>query len=239
MSARRVGQEVRREPWSWVVLATLVVVGCSQGPGSTSSERVVSVEPGAWQPLFNGRDLTGWLKHRWRDKPVWTFRDGVLRSEGGKGYLRTERTFKDFELVLEARVWDTAGGRGNSGVCFRCQRHIDQSKEYPPRYEVQIDHHDRRNPTGSIYNRHPARPTDIEDGEWFELRLRAVGPRMQVWVNGKLVVDARDTTYDQGYLFLQQHHRTGVCEFRHIRIRELSSEPGSRMADRAAPSSPR
>jgi hypothetical protein len=42
-----------------------------------------------------------------------------------------------------------------------------------------------------------------------------------VWINGELVVDARDRMHSEGYIFLQQHHRTGVCEFRNIRIREL------------------
>lgn len=211
--------------WSSTLL-TLVIAGCSQirdepSPHRSVAERSEPVQAGQWQQLFNGKDLHGWRKHRWRDSPRWLIRDGVLRSEGGKGYLRTEQTFKDFELVLEARVWDEGDGHGNSGVCFRCQPHVDQTKEYPPRYEAQIDHHDRRNPTGSIYNRHRAKRTSIKDGEWFELRLRARDSHIEVWVDGQRVVDAHDATHTEGYIFLQQHHRTGVCEFRNIRVREL------------------
>ena len=62
---------------------------------------------------------------------------------------------------------------------------------------------------------------DLGGGEWFELRLRARGSHIEVWINGELVVDAHDATYAEGYIFLQQHHRTALCEFRHIRIREL------------------
>jgi len=221
MNAKRRSVGCTLRPLCCWTLATLVVASCSRHRKAPSPDRSVPVQVGEWQPLFNGENLDGWQKHRWRDKPKWRVKNGVLRSEGGKGYLRTERTFKDFELVLEARVWDEKDGHGNSGVCFRCQPHVYRKKEYPPRYEVQIDHHDRNNPTGSIYNRHRARPTDIEDGQWFQLRLRARGSHIEVWINGQLVVDAHDATYAEGYIFLQQHHRTGMCEFRHIRIREL------------------
>ena len=27
---------------------------------------------------------------------------------------------------------DTAGGRGNGGIYFRCQPHLDRKQEYPP-----------------------------------------------------------------------------------------------------------
>jgi hypothetical protein len=126
--------------------------------------------------------------------PLTTVANGVLQSTGGKGYLRTEESFRDFELALEARVYDRDGGRGNSGVYIRSQPHADQGAEYPPAYEVQIDHGDDNNPTGSIYNRHQAIATNLKDGEWFRMRIRAV---------------------------VQQHHKTGVCEFRDIRIRRL------------------
>ena len=59
----------------------------------------------AWRPLFNGKNLDGWQPHIWKDRPTWQIDNGVIRSRGGKGYLRTVETFADFELVLEARVW--------------------------------------------------------------------------------------------------------------------------------------
>lgn len=174
-----------------------------------------------WIKLFNGQDLSGWQSHVWEDTPTWTVADGVLRSTGGKGYLRTEALFRDFELALEARVYDRSGGRGNSGVYIRSQPHTDQGAEYPPAYEVQIDHGDAHNPTGSIYNRHKAAATNLKDGDWFRLRIRAAGPRLQVWVNDRSVLEVEDRTFSEGYIFLQQHHATGVCEFRDIRLRRL------------------
>jgi agarase len=174
-----------------------------------------------WRTLINGKDLSGWLTHVWEDAPTWTVANGVLQSTGGKGYLRTKESFRDFELALEARVYDRDGGRGNSGVYIRSQPHADQGAEYPPAYEVQIDHGDDNNPTGSIYNRHQAIATNLKDGEWFRMRIRAVGSHIQVWINDQSVLDVQDTTFADGYIFLQQHHKTGVCEFRDIRIRGL------------------
>lgn len=174
-----------------------------------------------WVDLFDGRSLTGWSTHVWEDQPVWTVKDGVLSSTGGKGYIRTVGTYRNFELSLEARITDSAGGRGNSGVYIRCQPHKDVKVEYPPGYEVQIDHGDGNNPTGSIYNRHKAKPTGVKDGEWFRMRIKAEGPHLQVWVNDESVLDVQDETFADGYIFLQQHHRTGVCEFRRVRLGQL------------------
>ena len=68
-----------------------------------------------WQPLFNGKDLTGWT-------PVgdgkWTVENGDLIGEkGGSGYgwLLSERTYGDFVLSLRFHL----DKPGNSGVQFR------------------------------------------------------------------------------------------------------------------------
>ena len=203
------------------VLAIHLVTGCAHRNARSSSAPSPEAAEGGWTWLFNGKDLRGWTTHVWEDAPTWTVTDGVLRSSGGKGYLRTEGSFRDFELWLEARVSDHTGGRGNSGVYIRSQPHTDHGAEYPPAYEVQIDHGDGNNPTGSLYNRHKALATNLEDGEWFRMRVQAVGPHIQVWINDQSVLDVQDTTFTEGYIFLQQHHKTGVCEFRNIRIRRL------------------
>lgn len=204
------------------VLSWLALPACSCGfISSTTTTTATSSNSARWQTLFNGKDLTGWQIHLWEDTPTWTIQKGVLHSTGGKGYLRTVNSYRDFELTLEARVYDSGTARGNSGVYIRSQPHANQGVEYPPAYEVQIDHGDGNNPTGSLYNRHKAAPTSVKDGEWFRMRILAVGPHIQVWVNDQPVLDAQDSTFAEGYIFLQQHHKTGVCEFRQIRLRSL------------------
>ena len=205
-----------------LLISTLIGCHAAQAP-ATGDQRPESAPAtaGDWSSLFNGVDLSGWKTHVWEDAPAWSVKDGVLRSTGGKGYLRTEQTFTNFELTLEARVSDSGTARGNSGVYIRSQPHANQAVEYPPAYEVQIDHGDGNNPTGSLYNRHKATPPSLKDGEWFRMRIMAVGPHIQVWINDQAALDVQDNTFPDGYIFLQQHHKTGVCEFRNIRIRRI------------------
>jgi len=75
--------------------------------------------------LFNGKDLAGlttWLKDTKTDDPRKVFRvtDGVLHITGdGFGYVATDKTYRDYRLVVEYR-WGkkTDGGKyvRNSGI---------------------------------------------------------------------------------------------------------------------------
>jgi hypothetical protein len=189
----------------------------------------VNTRDGGWIELFNGRDLDGWRENRFAHAPHWEVNDGVLTGRGGQGYLASYEQFADFELFAEVRITDAEGGRGNSGIYLRCQPHLDRRQEYPPGYEVQCDHGDAHNPTGSIYNlgtpgaRAPL--SKVKDGDWFTLRIRAEGNHLRSWVNGDPAADCRDpqSRFRNGSILLQLHHRTGVVEFRQVRVRRLSS----------------
>jgi len=50
-----------------------------------------------WVSLFNGKDLTGWVKVGGEQ---WTVEDGTIHGVGvtkGYGYLMTEKHYKDFD----------------------------------------------------------------------------------------------------------------------------------------------
>jgi hypothetical protein len=69
-----------------------------------------------WESLFNGRDLTGWVKV---GNESWTVENGTIHGQGiteQYGYLRTEKRYSDFHLALKFQC----EGEGNSGVFFRC-----------------------------------------------------------------------------------------------------------------------
>jgi hypothetical protein len=181
-----------------------------------------------WIQLFNGRNLEGWRENKFKHKPEWKVINGVLTGHGGQGYLSWLEQFDDFELYAEARISDTAGRRGNSGIYFRCAPHVDKQQEFPPGYEAQMDHGDSNNPTGSIYalkieGAHAPQPA-TNDGEWFTLRIRAVGNHLQTWVNGKPGADCRDPEHrhKKGRILLQMHHLTSKVEFREVRIRKIA-----------------
>ena len=70
-----------------------------------------------FQPLFNGKDLTGW-KTDPKQPGNWHVENGVLVGSGPSiSHLYTERDdFTDFHLRVEARF----NKGGSSGVYFRC-----------------------------------------------------------------------------------------------------------------------
>ncbi|WP_435010729.1 3-keto-disaccharide hydrolase [Tundrisphaera lichenicola] len=84
-----------------------------------------AIRPGGVIRLFNGKDLTGlrsWLKDTGKDDPRRVFRveDGLLHISGdGFGYLATDRSYRDYRLVVEYRWGErTDGGKfvRNSGI---------------------------------------------------------------------------------------------------------------------------
>jgi len=196
--------------------------------GAYRHPEAANVRHGGWIELFNGKNLDGWRENRFAHQPKWEVVEGVLVGRGGQGYLATLEEFGDFELFAEVRISDTGGARGNSGIYVRCQPHLNRAEEFPPGYEFQCDHGDGRNPTGSIYNlgvEGAAAPRSrVKDGEWFTMRLRVVGNRLQSWVNGEPAADCRDphNRFRRGAVLLQQHHRTGVVEFRQVRLRRVA-----------------
>jgi hypothetical protein len=92
--------------------------------GDDPKEEPFSPKDGVIQ-LFNGKDLTGlytWLRDTKRDDPrkVFTVHDGLLHISGdGFGYVATEKTYRDYRVVVEYK-WGkkTDGGKfvRNSGI---------------------------------------------------------------------------------------------------------------------------
>ncbi|MCX6899404.1 MAG: DUF1080 domain-containing protein [Verrucomicrobia bacterium] len=79
-----------------------------------------------WRPLFNGKDLSGWMvkcQAADREKTFWTVADGTIqcdsvgRKEHNYVWLVSEREFGDFELRLKFQAFRDSPG--NSGLQFR------------------------------------------------------------------------------------------------------------------------
>ena len=209
-------------------IAAVLLVGCV--PGLLVENPDFKVATDGWIQLFNGRNFDGWRENKFKHKPEWKVIDGVLTGHGGQGYLSSLEEFDDFELYAQARISDTDGGRGNSGIYFRCAPHADKKQEFPPGYEAQLDHGDSNNPTGSIYalkvKGARAPKPETKDGEWVTMRIRAVSNHLQTWINGKPAADCYDpeNRYKEGSILLQMHHLTGKVEFREVRIRKIDKK---------------
>ena len=177
--------------------------------------------------LFDGQSLAGWRVIGGGS----TFEaDGEsikgLHGPGENTFLRTERTFADFNLRMQMR-WDELG---NSGVLFRAQQRDGDGRAYG--YQYELDHSERswsagiydEGRRGWLYNleNDKAAREAIKLNDWNDIEIEARGGKLQTWLNGvpvATVVDAFDT---EGFIALQVHSgNVGIMRWRNIRIKDL------------------
>lgn len=100
--------------------------GVVSPPAKVAATANAPAEPDGLTPLFNGKDLTGWLGH----PKLWSVKEGVIRGETtaenkapGNTFLiytgegKDGKEFKDFELRFSVKIQG-----GNSGVQIRSKR---------------------------------------------------------------------------------------------------------------------
>ena len=188
---------------------------------------------GCAQPLFNGKDLSGWVQIL---DSKWVVEDGALVARqdpsgrlAGESWLITKREYQDFVLTLKYRI---ARG-GNSGVFLRDPvpwetrlKAADGGK--PPweaGFEANINADDPVYPTGSIWEIAKAPRGLQREDEWNELEVRVEGNRVRTWVNGEPAVDTEQDRSERGAIGLQRHggeqYHDKVVKFKDIRIRVL------------------
>jgi len=196
--------------------------------------------PKGFQALFNGKDLTGWKglvgnpktrakmtdeqlaaaqkKADERVRAHWKIEDGVLVFDGKDGPLCTAKDYGDFEMYVD---WKIHPG-GDSGIYLRGTP------------QVQI--WDRKEGSGGLYNnkknaRVPLVAADNPPMQWNRFRIKMIGERVWVWLNGEKVVDntvmenywERDKPiYPTGQIELQNHGST--LWFRNVYLREIPRE---------------
>lgn len=211
---------------SWLVLAGSVC-GADKEDGFT--------------PLFNGKDLDGWLIKGKAEG--WQVKNGILRSEGGKGgdWVRSEKEYGDFILKLDWKI----SKDGNSGVFIRVP---DKGAPWQTGYEVQISNapRDEKHCTGALYGYAAVKPRPDETADkWHSFELHCVGSKIKVVADGVTVVDVDQTRLTapdekgytdpktkalKGFIGLQDSHAAAgsYIEYRNVRIKELKPGAGSK-----------
>lgn len=207
---------------------TLGLLTCAFGKADDSEAGFV--------PLFNGKDLDGWVLKGKADG--WQVKDGVLHSDGARGgnWIRTVKEYGDFILKLEWKV----SKNGNSGVFVRC---ADQGNPWQTGYEVQISNEPRdvKHCTGALYGYAAVQPRPDETADkWHTFEIHCVGPRIKVIADGTTCVDVDQTQLSppsepgypdprtkplRGYIGLQDSHSPAghYIQYRNIRIKELNN----------------
>lgn len=180
------------------------------------------------KPIFNGEDLTGWKVPE--DNIWWSAVDGMIVVKSGpdkKGSnLWTEKTYTDFEMECEFRF----DGQGDSGVFIR-----DGGQQI----QIGISGSLKRDMTGSPYISGKGYPVEAEEAdgvkgvknllkinEWNKMKIVAVGPTYDVWLNGKHVMTyTSDNAKKEGPIGLQLHGGKEMSiDFRNLTVKELAKK---------------
>lgn len=188
---------------------------------TTLLSTIGSAEPPAHpslEPIFNGRDLTGWKQSA---GTCWTVKDGVLVGENDaalKGsMLFTDRDYGDVVVEADCRF----SGEIDSGIMLR-----------KPELQVQIgvSRSLKRDMTCSFYNgkypeeaRAPRAADLLVPNDWNRIRVEAKGDTFTVWLNGEQVSRYTNAKYAApAPIGLQIHAGLPMkVEFRNIRALAL------------------
>lgn len=203
------------------LLASVGLAACASNPPAAAMND--------WQPLFNGKDLTGW-KNPYGYGQAKVVDGEIHLTSDRKFFLTTEKTFGDFELEAEIMLPET--GPANSGIMYRC--HVEPGKVYG--YQAECDSTDRAW-SGGLYDegrRSWLAPTTKDAGkiklvkaplgQWMKYRILAVGDHLQVWVNGQQTTNYHDSVDAVGHIGIQHHGENGkTYRFRNIRIRPVAA----------------
>ncbi len=203
--------------WVAVTVMVLLMVG-----GCTPREQT---------PLFNGRDLSGWV-FVLRDKDVdpmtvWSVSDGVIHCTGRpSGYMRTEADYADYRLHVE---WRWPERVGNSGVLVHMSL---PDTVWPRSIEAQLNWGDAGDfwvIGGAEFAEHvetsirrvPKRAGSSENpvGQWNTYEIVCRGNTIRAFVNGVLQNEATKAAVSSGKICLQSEGRP--IEFRNIYIESL------------------
>ena len=199
--------------------------------------------PVGFTAAFNGKDLTGWKglvknpKERAKMtsaelaaaqkiaddsmRASWKVIDGELVFSGKGQSLCTAKDYGDFEFLVDWKILP----KGDSGIYLRGSP------------QVQIwDPSNAKVGSGGLYNnkKNPSKPPVIADrpiGQWNTFRIKMIGEKVWVWLNGVLVVDnvtlenywERDKPiYSAGQIELQNHGNT--LYFKNVFVREIAGK---------------
>jgi hypothetical protein len=175
-------------------------------------------------PLFNGKDLSGWVQPE--DKDLFTVEDGEIvgRTEGNlkkNEFLVTDRPYKDFVLKAKVKIRN-----GNSGIQFHSKRAEDGAVAGP---QVDIADgfwgvlYDERGTRGIIERYDPEKAKELaRQGDWNEFVITVKGDHLTVVLNGTTIIDREDPMFpDDGIIALQVH----VGPPMEVRFKDLEIKP--------------
>jgi hypothetical protein len=177
-----------------------------------------------WEPLTNGKDLTGWRG----SKEIWKVAGGAIVGESPgirhNDFLRTERRYADFILRVKVRL---TPDEENSGIQFRSEP-LPNGEMYG--YQADIG----KGWWGSLYDESTGRnllvasydekgSKVVRKNEWNDYEVEAVGSRIKITINGTVTTEYEDReSRPDGHIAVQVHSGGPLkVEFKDMMIKEL------------------
>tara|TARA_R110000850_G_scaffold17996_4_gene54599 strand:+ start:2728 stop:3843 length:1116 start_codon:yes stop_codon:yes gene_type:complete len=208
----------------------------------TCATSVALAEEDGFRPLFNGKDLTGWVEVNTAPS-TWHFNEeGYLVCSGKPiGEIRTEQMLQNFILELE---WRHLKPKGNAGIFVWADDITARGQPFHRGIEVQIlenAYGDTKGHTthGDIFPIHGARMSPINgrgggrafpvenrsnpSPEWNHYRIECRDGNISLAVNGKVVTQGTNCSPSKGYLCIESEG--GIVNYRNARIKELPDTP--------------
>jgi hypothetical protein len=215
------GNEMRRLPACFAVLAVLVIGAAATFPASAGKDD---------KPikLFNGKDLTGWEGYH----DLWSVEGGEIVGKNSEPikystYLLTKHKFRDFRLVLSSKL---VKSEMHSGVALWGKVFTMPDKVADPkaaRTEHTYQGHLVMFPSGyGMYDLYRRNDLKVDGGpakkvgkqhDWNDIEILALGNRIKVAINGTAVVDYIEkdsSTISEGPIGLQLHSNKEQQEVR-------------------------
>ena len=211
-----------------VALAGLVSLGPAVGQAPQDPKAV---------SIFDGKTFTGWegilAIFRIEDGAIvgGSLKDKIARNE----FLCTTRSYGDFELRLKFKL--LGGDTANAGVQFRTRR-IPNNHEVSG-YQADMGagwwgalyDESRRNKVLIGPDQEKMKQV-VRPAEWNDYVVRAVGTRIQLWINGVQTVDyvEQDAAIDSSGVICPQIHAgpPGEAWYKDITIVDLTKRSAFR-----------
>lgn len=163
---------------------------------------------GGYVSMFNGENLDGWkglvenpiVRSRMSEKELataqkkadaeaardWKVEDGNIVFDGsGYNNLSSIKQYGDFDMLIDWKLYD--GPEPDAGIYLRGTPQVQIWDTSRVDVGAQVG-------SGGLYNNvtHRSTPLKVADqkvGEWNTFRIRMIGDRVSVWLNGELVTD--------------------------------------------------
>jgi len=203
---------------------------------SSFAANEVAIIPAGRVELFNGKDLTGWtffMQNNADPKETWSVADGVIKCSGKPaGYIRTEKSYRDYKLTAEWRFVTIAPKADNGGIlvhmqlpdkiwpaCIQCQGKHDAVGDLFLMGGAESKEHLGKDANTPLPKKGEFAEKPVR--EWNTCELICNGTSVRVYVNGQLMNETTESTVSSGKIGFQS-------EGAQFEVRKVFIEPLTR-----------